>query len=146
MIGLRPSLIVCLLDIPRAILANVDGNEISLFGEVYKRIDTEVCFYDFLRNKASEVVGIRVSPLSHEEILADSAHTKNVVVNVERCYVELYFHASVSVDDLHGADQGFGDDAFWRNQRGDWAVQVGTAALSEEEFGALSRGLVHPLS
>jgi hypothetical protein len=110
--------------------------EIELDGAKYTLLDREVGFYDFLRNRQKVLIGLRFSFFKKERILNDAADLDYVYIDPERQYMEVYLKDYRSASD-GPAEQAFGDDALWRSSQGTYALQVGTAELSDGDMDVL---------
>jgi hypothetical protein len=127
-LGAKPS--VHIFDEP-----SVDELEIS--GNRYRLLDREIGFYDFLRNRGGAIIGIRMSPFDTRPLIDYADSLDYIYVDPIRVYLESYLreYQRLAVD--VPADQAFGDDAIWRNSQGTYALQVGTAELSEGDLDVL---------
>jgi hypothetical protein len=112
--------------------------EIELDGEKYTLQEREVGFYDFLRNRQKGLIGLRFSFFSREKILKDAADLDYVYIDPKRQYMEVYLKDYRSAAD-GPAEQAFGDDALWRSSQGTYALQVGTAELSDGDMDVLRK-------
>jgi hypothetical protein len=110
--------------------------EIELDGSKYTLLEREVGFYDFLRNRQKVLIGLRFSFFKRERILNDAADLDYVYIDPKRQYMEVYLKDYRSAAD-GPAEQAFGDDALWRNSKGIYALQVGTAELSDGDMDVL---------
>lgn len=110
--------------------------EIELDGAKYTLLEREVGFYDFLRNRQKVLIGLRFSFFSREKILKDAADLDYVYIDPKRQYMEVYLKDYRSAAD-GPAEQAFGDDALWRSSQGTYALQVGTAELSDGDMDVL---------
>lgn len=107
--------------------------EVELDGAKYTLLDREVGFYDFLRNRQKVLIGLRFSFFKKERILNDAADLDYVYIDPKRQYMEVYLKDYRSAAD-GPAEQAFGDDALWRSSQGTYALQVGTAELSDGDM------------
>ena len=102
----------------------------------YALLEREVGFYDFLRNRQKVLIGLRFSFFRKEKILNDAADLDYVYVDPKRQYMEVYLKDYRSAAE-GPAEQAFGDDALWRSSQGIYALQVGTAELSDGDMEVL---------
>jgi hypothetical protein len=116
-----------------------ETDDVILRRSEYHLVNSELGFYDFLRNRDMAIIGLRFSPFEEKPILDYAFPLSYTYVDRKRCFMEVYFsgHRGVLV---HGtAEQAFGDDSVWRNDMGTYAIQVGTNGLGPEELAALKR-------
>lgn len=118
-------------------VSNPGADRIHLGSSEFSLMDSEIGFYDFLRDREKEIIGIRFSPFEHQPILDYASPLNYAYVEQRRSYMEIYFrgHRGQSVPGT--AEQAFGDDAVWRNEAGVYALQVGTDTLTEREVDSL---------
>ena len=117
--------------------------ELSLGASKYRCVDSVIGFIDFLRNTNMEIIGIRFSPIGHHAVLDYALPLEGTYVNIERGYMEIYFHGHRGASVPGPAEQAFGEDAIWRNEMGVYALQVGTGRLTEAELTALKELTTH---
>jgi hypothetical protein len=132
----RPSLFIVLGAKPSVhLLEQSSVDELQISDESYSLLDREIGFYDFLRNKDGGIIGIRMSPFNDDPLIDYADALDYIYVDPVRVYLEIYLREyRRSVDGA--AEQAFGDDAIWRNNRGTYALQLGTAELSEGDLDA----------
>jgi hypothetical protein len=123
-LGAKPS--VHLLEEP-----SVD--ELDISDKKYRLSDREIGFYDFLRNRDGVIIGIRMSPFNSDPLIDYADALGYIYVDPARVYLEIYLREyRCSADGP--AEQAFGDDALWRSSQGTYALQVGTAELSDGDM------------
>jgi hypothetical protein len=91
-------------------------------------------FYDWLRNPAEQVVGVRYWPADPHEALFAAAR--------RLCYshiepagaLELRFSEAESINPQSSNDQEFLYDAVFRSTAGEWAIAFDTAALERSDL------------
>jgi hypothetical protein len=110
--------------------------EIELDDTKYTLLEREVGFYDFLRNRQKVLIGLRFSFFRKEKILNDAADLDYVYIDPKRQYMEVYLKDYRSAAE-GPAEQAFGDDALWRSSHGTYALQVGTAELSDGDMDVI---------
>lgn len=120
------------------------ADRIRLGASEFRLVDSEAGFYDFLRDRKKEIIGVRFSPFAHQPIVDYALPLNYTYVEKARGYMEIYFrgHKGLSVPGI--AEQSFGDDAVWRNEVGVYALQVGTNDLTQGEIDSLKRISVTP--
>jgi hypothetical protein len=114
------------------------GTELVVGTSVYKLVDSENGFYDYLRNHNLEIVGLRFSPFKNAPLLPYATSLSYTFVDPKRGYVEIYFRGHKGTD-VGVADQAFGDDVLWCGETGVYALQVGTTVLTRGELDSLLR-------
>jgi hypothetical protein len=129
-LGVRPSI---------SIRETEATSQVELDGARYVLLEREVGFYDFLRNREGAVIGFRFSFFSKQSLLKDAADFDYIYVDEKRQYIEIYLqgYRGSAIEDR--GEQGFGDDAIWRSDGGTYALQVGTAELTDLEINSLKQ-------
>lgn len=139
-----PTLFVALETKPRLYLISNPGTGALILGiSEYRLVDSELGFYDFLRDRDRAIIGLRFSPFEHQPILDYALPLNYTYVDMKRSYMEVYFRGHRGLSVLGSAEQEFGDDAVWRNEMGTYALQVGTTPLTQRELDSLT-GLTVP--
>jgi len=135
----QTSLFFALADEPWcAVLSGVEpegGRPLNVRGEGFSLLEEQAGFYDFLRNNAGMVIGLRFSTFSNKEILLDAVERTNTTVDVERQFLEVRLCDEQVVPSP--AEQGFGDDSIWRSATGTYAILVGTWDLTDTDISHL---------
>jgi hypothetical protein len=133
-----PSLFVALENKPQLyVVSNPGAERIRLSAFEYHLVDSEIGFYDFLRTREMEVIGLRFSPFECQAVLDYAFPLSYTYVERKRSYMEIYFRGHRGLSVPWTAEQAFGDDAVWRNETGIYVVQVGTDHLTQAELDSL---------
>ena len=126
-------------------ISNPRDDRIHLGTSDFRLVDSEIGFYDFLRDRKKEVIGVRFSPFEHQPILDYALPLNYVYVDITRSYMEIYFRGHRGASVLGTAEQAFGDDAVWRcNETGIYALQLGIDSLAQGELDSLSGLAIGP--
>lgn len=135
-----PKLFVTLEESPHIyVMPNPEASDVTLGKSDYHLVNSELGFYDFLRNRDMAIIGLRLSPFEHEPVLDYAFPLSYTYVDRKRCFLEVYFSGHRGVLAHGTAEQAFGDDSVWRNDMGTYAIQVGTTSLRPEELESLKK-------
>jgi hypothetical protein len=118
------------------IISTPSSTVLDVGTSVYKRLASENGFYDYLRNRDMEIVGLRFCPFHNEPLLPYASPLSYTFVDPEHGYVEIYFRGYKG-SDVGVADQAFGDDVLWYSETGVYALQVGTTVLTRRELDSV---------
>lgn len=100
-------------------------------------------FYDWLRDAAGSVLGVRYWLNSETEFMVGHTAGKSYVHADLSCYIEIYFSESRAVDAQLSGDQDFLYDAVFQSKDGAYAIGFGMGGLSEANLESLrSSGIV----
>lgn len=134
------TLFIALENRPRLyFVSNPVAKRIRLGSSEFYLVDSEIGFYDFLRDRQKEIIGLRFSPFEHQPLLDYVLPWNYTYVDRKRSYLEIYFREHRGFVVPGTAEQAFGNDAVWRNEAGTYALQVGTDALTQREVDSLKR-------
>jgi hypothetical protein len=129
-LGVRPSISIRVAEAT---------SQVELDGARYALLEREVGFYDFLRNREAAIIGMRFSFFSKQRVLKDAADLDYIYVDEKRQYIEIYLQGYRGSTIQERGEQAFGDDAIWRSDLGTYALQVGTAELTDLEIDSLKQ-------
>jgi hypothetical protein len=139
-----PCLVVTLESRPR--LAFVDDcprEKITVGGRVYRSADTGewTGFYDWLRNRAGQVIGVRYWPfedtLPLDELRQRLAPSADVAIAPDDSHLDVYFSSDHEVDTERSADQAFGGNRIFATDQGDLAISFDLTALQQSELALI---------
>ena len=120
-----------------ALVAECPHDEFSLDGRVYrdKGYGAWTGFYDWLRDRHGQIVGLRYWPFEETRFLTDSLRALPYVrVDEDRSFVEFYLADARAVDHELSDDQHFGDNRLFATDSGELGISFGTETLSEPEM------------
>jgi hypothetical protein len=111
----------------------------SIDGETYREIGLGewTGFYDWLRDRSGNVIGVRYSSFKDIPGLIEAARTLDYVVVRSSRSLEIFLADKRESDEQHSADQEFQYDAVFHSATGRWALAFDTSALSATERDAL---------
>lgn len=102
-------------------------------------------FYDWLRDCAGNVIGVRQWPFADTEpwqdFLARLPASPYLVAQPDLTSLSIYFGDDRSVDPQSSDDQDFGQNSLFASADGEWAISFGTTALDPSALQSLSSAL-----
>ncbi len=96
-------------------------------------------FYDWLRDAAGNVIGVRYWLDTETEFLIDHTAGLSYIQPDPSRHVEIYFSDNRAVDPQLSGDQDFLYDAVFRSDDGAYAIGFGMGGLSETDLESLKR-------
>ena len=94
-------------------------------------------FYDWLRDSAGNILGVRYWLRSDTEFLIEYAKGKEYIQSESPRQIEIYFSERRGADAELSCDQDFLYDAIFRSDNGDYAIAFGMGGLSESDLRSL---------
>lgn len=94
-------------------------------------------FYDWLRDSAGNILGVRYWLRSDTEFLTEYAKGKEYIQAESPRQIEIYFSERRGADAELSCDQDFLYDAIFRSDNGDYAIAFGMGGLSESDLRSL---------
>lgn len=97
-------------------------------------------FYDWLRNRGGELMGVRYNLCEDTEFLFGYAQRRDYMLSKDLGrfkYVEIYFSDKWDVDPHLSCDQGFVYDPVFRTEDDEIAIAFDTGHLTESELQRL---------
>jgi hypothetical protein len=95
-------------------------------------------FYDWLRNYAGAVIGVRYWPFEDTEFLCEAlASLPYVAVAADKTYLDIYFSDDRRFDPERSCDQDIGASKVFSADGAGWALAFDTAALDRADLRSL---------
>jgi hypothetical protein len=109
------------------------------FGEPYSSVGGEwTGFYDWIRNAAGVLLGVRYWPFESTEFVISRAAQLGYVQTSERRYVEIFFSNERCISKELSKDQEFLYDPVFVSPSGECALAFSTEGLSEADYRSIS--------
>lgn len=115
-------------------------------GKIYtdNNNDTWTGFYDWLRNKKAEIIGVRSFFFEHYSYILNLVKSLDYLsINEHNKSVEIYFQKETNFDPEWSTDQHFGKNRIFSTEKGDLALSFGIySTLSAFEIESIKKQVV----
>lgn len=92
-------------------------------------------FYDWLKDSAGRVLGVRYWPFEETHFLLELlSQFPYVVVAEDQSYLEIYFSSDCQVERQRADDQDFGANKVFSTDQGEWVISFDTMGLKLSDF------------